>query len=87
MEIWHTWLGYFGLLSGLVAAAILGVSALRSAAIGFVAAIAIVILWDVVAPAPAPCLQGSVGWDILRAHSLYCAPKEPLLPVSAPDPT
>jgi hypothetical protein len=76
MEIWQTWLGYFGLLCGLVAAAILGVSALRSAAIGFVAGLAIVVLWDLVAPAPAGCLQESVRWDILRAHSLHCPSKD-----------
>ena len=32
MEIWYTWLGYFGLICGLVAAAVLQVSIIRSAA-------------------------------------------------------
>jgi hypothetical protein len=78
MEIWQTWLGYFGLICGLVAAAVLQTSALRSAAIGFVAGLVLVILWNVVAPSAAPCLQSSTGWDILRAHSLSCGAKEPL---------
>ena len=84
MEIWQTWLGYFGLICGIVAAAVLQTSLLRSAAIGFVAGLALVILWNVVAPAAAPCLQGSSGWDILRAHSLNCGPKEQFPPSPSP---
>jgi hypothetical protein len=72
MEIWYTWLGYFGILCGLVASAILGTSLARTAAIGFVAGIVVVLLVNLVDPTPAPCLQNAKGWDILRAYSLNC---------------
>jgi hypothetical protein len=67
--MWPTWLAYFGLIFGIIGTAIFGVSLVRSAAIGVAAAVALVIVWNVAAPAP-PCLQNSKGWDILRAYTL-----------------
>jgi len=49
-----------------------GLSLVRSAAIGFAAGIAIVILVNLIDPKPVPCLQNAKGWDILRAYSLDC---------------
>ena len=72
--MWHTWLGYIGLICGVVASGILGTSLLRSAAVGFGTGIAIVVLINVVSPTPAPCLQDAKKWDILRAYSFNCAP-------------
>ena len=79
MEIWYTWLGYLGLIAGLVAAAALGWPPLRSAAIGLAGGIAFVTMVNVVDPKPADCLQSSKGWDILRAYSLVCPdPNQPV---------
>jgi hypothetical protein len=72
MEIWYTWLAYFGLLFGIVASALFGTSLTRSAVIGFGAGIVVVFLVNIVDPTPAPCLQNSKGWDILRAYSFSC---------------
>jgi hypothetical protein len=72
MEIWYTWLAYFGLLFGLVASGLFGTSLVRSAVIGFAVGVVVVTLWNVGDPTPAPCLQNSKGWDIIRAYSLNC---------------
>ena len=74
MDIWYTWLGYLGLLAGLIVAAALGWPPVRSAIVGLAGGIAFVTFVSVVDPKPAPeCLQNSKGWDILRAYSLKCA--------------
>ncbi len=74
MEIWHTWLAYFGLIFGLGASGIFRGSPGRSALIGLAAGGVLVALWNVAAPGTAPCLQSSKGWDqILRAYSLNCS--------------
>ena len=73
MQIWYTWLGYIGIICGLIGSAVLGTSLLRSAAVGFVAGIVIVLLINIVHSTPAPCLQNAKGWDILRAYSMQCA--------------
>jgi hypothetical protein len=81
MEIWHTWIGYLGLIAGLVAAAYFGWSALRSALIGFVGGLVLVTAINVVAPPPPACLQSAKGWDILRTWSIKCPdPTKDLLP-------
>jgi hypothetical protein len=72
MEIWYTWLAYFGLLFGIVASGLFGTPLTRSAVIGFAAGIGVVLLVNFVDPTPAPCLQNSKGWDILRAYSFNC---------------
>ena len=72
MTVWYTWLAYFGLLFGLSAPAVIGTPVGRSAAIGIAAGLAIMVLWNLVDPTPASCLQNSKGWDILRAYSLNC---------------
>jgi galactitol-specific phosphotransferase system IIC component len=71
MGIWYTWLAYLGLIFGLLASIVAGTSLARSAAIGFAGGIVLVILWNIVEPTPAPCLQHSKGWDVLRAYS-FC---------------
>lgn len=72
MAFWYTWLGYLGLVSGLIAAAIFGWPPLRTATIGFTGGVAAVILANLVSPVPPPCLQNAKGMDILRAYSLDC---------------
>jgi hypothetical protein len=72
MALWHTWLGYIGLICGILASAVLGTSILRSAAIGFATGVVMVVIINVATPGPTPCLQDSKGWDILRAYSLDC---------------
>jgi hypothetical protein len=71
--VWHTWLGFFGLLSGLVAAAIFNGPPLRSALAGYAGGLALLIMINALVPNPAPCLQNSKGWDVLRAYSLKCS--------------
>jgi hypothetical protein len=73
--VWHTWLGYFGLLFGVTAPIVFGTPTGRSAAIGLGAGLALMVLWNLVDPNPTPCLQAAKGWDILRAYSLECAIK------------
>jgi hypothetical protein len=81
MDIWYTWLGYLGLIGGLVAAAFFGWPALRSAVLGFAGGLALVTLVNVTVPSPVSCLQSSKGADILRAYSLKCPdPTKDLLP-------
>jgi hypothetical protein len=75
MGIWYTWLGYLGLILGIVTSAVFGTSLVRSGAIGFVAGVALVLVVNLVDPTPAPCLQNSKGWDVLRAYSLDCTTK------------
>jgi hypothetical protein len=70
MQIWYTWLAYFGLVFGLIASWFMGTSLARSAAVGFVVGIVIVVLVNVASPTPAPCLQSSKGWEILRAYRM-----------------
>jgi hypothetical protein len=70
--IWHPWLGYFGLILGLVAAAIFGVSLARSALIGLAAGIVLAAVVNIAVSNPAPCLEQSKGWDILRAYQVNC---------------
>ena len=73
MDIWYTWLGYLGLLAGLVVAAVLGWPPVRSAVVGLAAGIAFVTFVNVMDPRPVPeCLQIAKGWDILRTYSLRC---------------
>jgi hypothetical protein len=67
-----TWLGFLGLVSGLIVAAGFGWPPLRSALLGLASGVALVVLINVVAPKPAICLQQSKSWDILRAYSLKC---------------
>ena len=73
--MWYTWLAYFGLVLGIIGTAIFGYSLARSAAVGLLAGIVLVTLWNVTDPTPTPCLQNAKGWDILRAYSLDC-PKQ-----------
>jgi hypothetical protein len=73
--IWDTWLGFLGLLSGLVAAAIFDWPPLRSALAGYAGGVALLILINVLLPNPVPCLQDSRGFDILRAYSTNCGPR------------
>ena len=68
--VWYTWLGYFGLLLGLAVSGILGSSPLRTAVIGLASAVVLVVLWNFFDPTPAPCLQNSKGWDILRSYAM-----------------
>jgi hypothetical protein len=68
--MWYSWLAYIGAVAGLGAAGIFGISPLRCAGIGLAAGFVIMALWNFVDPTPAPCLQSSKGWDILRAYSL-----------------
>jgi hypothetical protein len=76
-----TWLGFLGLVSGLIAAAGFGWPPLRSALLGLASGLALVVLINIVAPKPAICLQQSKSWDILRAYSLKCPdPNANLLP-------
>ncbi len=70
MLIWHTWLGYFGLVCGLIASSFLGTSLGRSAAIGLIVGIVLVALLNLVSPTPVPCLQNSKGWQILLAFRI-----------------
>jgi hypothetical protein len=67
---WYTWLGYFGVLFGLFASAILGSSPVRTAGVGLATGLVLVVLWNVFDPVAAPCLQNSKGWDILRAYAI-----------------
>jgi hypothetical protein len=79
MDIWYTWLGYLGLLAGLILAAVLGWPPVRSAVAGLAAGIAFVTFVNVVEPKDVDCLQNSKGWDILRAYSLKCPdPNQPV---------
>jgi hypothetical protein len=81
MEIWDTWLGFLGFMSGLVAAAIFGWSPMRAGAAGFAGGLVLVTMINVLDPNPAPCLQQSKRWDVLRAYSLKCPdPNANLLP-------
>ena len=76
-----TWLGFLGLVSGLIAAAGFGWPPLRSALLGLASGVALVVLIKIVAPKPAICLQQSKSWDVLRAYSLKCPdPNANLLP-------
>jgi hypothetical protein len=72
MDIWYTWLGFLGLLCGLVAATIFEWPAMRTGLVGFAGGIVLVTLVNIVQPTPASCLQNSKQWDILRAYSLKC---------------
>ncbi|MEW6768782.1 MAG: hypothetical protein AB1342_12200 [Pseudomonadota bacterium] len=80
MDIWYTWLGYLGLLAGLIFSAFAGWPPLRSALAGFVAGIAFVTFVNVMDSKPAPdCLQNARGWDILRTYSLKCPDPDDLV--------
>jgi hypothetical protein len=72
--LFDTWLGYIGLLLGLVAAASFNWPPLRSGIAGFVVGLALVTLINLLVPTPVPCLQSSKGWDVLRAYSISCEP-------------
>ena len=67
---WDTWLGFIGLVSGLLVAAYFQWPPMRTALIGFAAGLVVVIVVNVLHPTPASCLQNSKGWDILRAYRL-----------------
>jgi hypothetical protein len=69
--IWDTWLGFIGLLSGLVAAAIFNWPPLRSALAGYAGGLVLLTIINLVS-SPVPCLQDSKGWNILRAYSTNC---------------
>ena len=68
--MWYPWLAYLGLIAGLGASAILKTSALRSAGIGIVVAAVVVVVWNLVDPTSAACLQTAKGWEILRSYTL-----------------
>ena len=68
--MWHTWLAYFGLIAGLGASGVLKTPPLHSAGIGIAVAVVVVIVWNLVDPTAAACLQASKGWEILRAYTL-----------------
>jgi len=70
MDLFDTWLGFFGLVGGLVTAAVWRRPPVRSALIGFALGIAAVIVANLMAPTTAPCLQSAKGGDILRAFRL-----------------
>ena len=72
MTMWHTWLGFFGLLAGLILPTIIRVKVIWSAIAGLIGGIVLVTLWNVAAPAEAPCLPNAKGVDILRAYRLTC---------------
>jgi hypothetical protein len=82
--IWYSWLGYFGLLFGLIAGNILAYSLLRSALIGFAGGIAVMVAINILDPKPDLCLQNSKRWDILRAYSLKCPDPNARPPAPAP---
>jgi hypothetical protein len=69
--MWYTWLAYLGVIAGLAVSGVFGMSPLRTAGIGLAAGLVLVTIWNLVDPTPAPCLQSSKGWDILRAYS-FC---------------
>jgi hypothetical protein len=71
-QFWDTWLGFIGLVGGLLVAAYLQLPPLRTALIGFAAGLALVTVMNVLSPDPTPCLQNSKGWDILRAYRWAC---------------
>jgi len=75
MEIFNyfiTWLGFLGVLAGILAAAFFDMSPLRAGIGGLVTGIVPVIVINSVSATPAPCLQQSKGLDILRAYYLKC---------------
>lgn len=80
MDIWYTWLGYLGLLAGLIVAAVAGWPPVRSAIVGLAGGIAFVTFVNVMDSKPVPeCLQQAKGWDILRTYSLKCPdPNDPV---------
>ena len=73
MVIWHTWLGFLGLICGLVAPSIIRIPILWSVALGLAGGIVLATFWNIAAPTPAPCLLYAKGPDILRAYNLSCA--------------
>ena len=75
MDIWHTWLGFIGLICGLAVPTVLRVPIIWSSLAGLVAGVALAALWNVADPS-VPCLQNAKGRDILRAYSLTC--RDPL---------
>jgi hypothetical protein len=72
LDLFATWLGFFGIVAGLVLAAVYGWRPLRSAVAGYVCGVAVVVFVNVLTPTAAPCLQEAKGGDILRAYSIRC---------------
>jgi hypothetical protein len=70
--LFDTWLGFLGVVAGLVLAAVYGWRPLRSAAAGFAAGLVLVILVNGLSREAPPCLQEAKGGDILRAYSTNC---------------
>jgi hypothetical protein len=75
MTLWHTWLGYFGLLIGLVSGSFIGWSIFRSSVIGLIGGMIIAAIINFAIPGKASCLQTAKGIEILTAYSLHCAAK------------
>jgi len=73
LDLFDTWLGFFGIVAGLVLAAVYGWQPLRSAVAGYVCGVAAVVFVNVLTPTATPCLQEARGGDILRAYSIKCA--------------
>ena len=69
-QFWDTWLGFLGLVVGLLVAAYCQLPPLRTALIGFAGGLVLVTVVNVLSPKPTPCLQNSKGWDIWRAYRL-----------------
>jgi hypothetical protein len=76
LGLFDTWLGFLGVVAGLVLAAVYGWRPLRSAVVGFAAGLVLVTLVNGLSGEPPPCLQQAKGRDILRAYSTICE-KEP----------
>jgi len=80
LDLFDTWLGFFGIVIGLTLAAFYGWRPLRSAAAGYVCGVLLVVIANGLSATPASCLQESKGLDILRAWSIKCpdpnAPKK-----------
>jgi len=70
MGYFDTWLGFIGLLVGLVVAAWFGWRPLQTALAGYVGGVLLVVLLNVMSPEPSACLQNAKGSDILRAYKL-----------------
>lgn len=73
MTPWHTWLGFIGLICGLIAPTLVRIPLLWSTLTGLACGIVLVTAWNFAVPTRAPCLPEARGIDILRAYEVSCA--------------